>query len=138
MVVWTCSMKLRFSLFYSAFFLLPACEVASQEKVETQLLAESKAEQNPKIRKVAPEGHVITGRLTNEGVVCPAMRGDNGELYVFTDLPEGLNSGDELRVERKMPVRPVASHCDQGQVLKWVKITKLVNGAAGHEWRKNP
>ena len=134
MVVRTCSMKLRFSLFYSAFFLLPACEVASQEKVEAQLLAE----QNPKIRQVAPEGDVITGRLTNEGVVCPAMRGDNGELYVFTDLPEGLNSGDKLRVERKMPVRPVASHCDQGQVLKWVKITKLVNGAAGHEWRKNP
>lgn len=133
---------MKLSLCLSVFFLLNACGVApegklSQDKVPKPGQAQAgdqKLDQKPDL--VAPEGPVIRGTLTEEGVVCQAMRGDNDTLYVFETLPDGLKVGDQLRVERDVPAVPMPSHCDQGEVIKWTAITKLENGKPGQIWRK--
>ena len=40
----------------------------------------------------------VTGRLTNEGVECQAMRGDDGKLYTLTGDLKGFRTGDRVRV----------------------------------------
>lgn len=57
----------------------------------------------------------IVGTLTDEGVECPAMRGDDGELYTLgpRELIRG-EVGDRVRVTGRLAE---ASICMQGTTL---------------------
>lgn len=119
----------------SAFIVLvlSACGAALQSDLEKTA---PKTEPFQKPDQTLSSSRVITGMLTNEGVMCQAMRGEDDILYVFENLPEGLENGDVLRVERDSPTNLMPSHCDQGQVVFWTAITKLENGKPGQIWRK--
>jgi hypothetical protein len=57
----------------------------------------------------------ITGRLTAEGVECPAVRTADGRLYtLLVDDLRGLKPGDRVYVEG---TRAEMSHCMQGITL---------------------
>lgn len=58
----------------------------------------------------------VTGTLTDEGVECPALRGDDGQLYTLTprDL-QGFSVGDRVRVTGKLAER---SFCQQGTTIE--------------------
>jgi hypothetical protein len=63
----------------------------------------------------------LDGTLSNEGVECPALRGDDGRLYTLTDpAAGGFGPGDRVHV-----VGEVAgmSMCLQGIPLTGTKIT---------------
>lgn len=57
----------------------------------------------------------VVGTLTDEGVECPAMRGDDGELYTLgpRDMVRG-EVGDRVRVTGRIAE---ASICMQGTTL---------------------
>lgn len=40
----------------------------------------------------------VTGRLTDEGVECPALRGDDGRLYTLAGDTGGFGPGDRVTV----------------------------------------
>ncbi len=63
----------------------------------------------------------VTGVLTDEGAECPALRGDDGQLYTLTprDL-QGFQVGDRVAVVGKVAER---SFCLQGTTLEVQKIT---------------
>lgn len=135
--MWGRFMKLYLCLF--AACLMSACGVTPKDTPEQETVQKAKLNQgkNQKPDHVSMATHLISGTLTNEGVMCQAMRGDDGILYVFEDLPDELQSGDQLNVERNSAADLVPSHCDQGEVIKWTLITKLVNGKAGQVWHKD-
>lgn len=56
----------------------------------------------------------VTGRLTDEGVECPALRGDDGRLYTLAGDTGGFKPGDRVTV-----VGTVAemSTCMQGTTI---------------------
>jgi hypothetical protein len=56
----------------------------------------------------------VTGRLTDEGVECPALRGDDGKLYTLAGDTGGFEPGDRVTV-----VGTVAemSTCMQGTTI---------------------
>ena len=64
----------------------------------------------------------ITGVLTDEGVECPALRGDDGQIYTLTprDL-QGFEVGDRVAVVGKVAE---ISFCNQGTTLEVQKITE--------------
>lgn len=63
----------------------------------------------------------VTGVLTDEGVECPALRGDDGQLYTLTprDL-QGFEVGDRVTVKGKAAER---SFCNQGTTIEVRSIT---------------
>jgi hypothetical protein len=65
----------------------------------------------------------VTGVLTDEGVECPALRGDDGQLYTLTprDL-QGFQVGDRVAVVGKVAE---ISFCQQGTTLEVQKITAV-------------
>lgn len=64
----------------------------------------------------------VTGTLTDEGVECPAMRGDDGTLYTLTgaDLAP-YETGDRLVVEG---TRAGISFCMQGTTLAVTSVQR--------------
>lgn len=58
----------------------------------------------------------VTGVLTDEGVECPALRGDDGQLYTLTprDL-QGFKVGDRVTVKGKVAE---ISFCNQGTTIE--------------------
>jgi hypothetical protein len=75
--------------------------------------------------RVEPPGEgrtmTIRGQLTDEGVECPAMRGDDGVLYTLLGDLGGLKPGEQVTVEGT----PVAiSFCMQGTTLQVTRITR--------------
>lgn len=62
----------------------------------------------------------VTGVLTDEGVECPALRTDQGELYTLAGDTGGFGVGDRVTVEG-----PVArmSTCMQGTTIAVERIT---------------
>ena len=56
----------------------------------------------------------VRGRLTDEGVECPAMRGDDGKLYTLLGDLKGLRPGDKVCVRGRVAE---ISHCMQGTTL---------------------
>jgi hypothetical protein len=64
----------------------------------------------------------VTGLLTDEGVECPAMRGDDGRLYTLTGNLQGHRQGDRVRV-----VGTVAeiSFCMQGTTVVVEQISRV-------------
>lgn len=63
----------------------------------------------------------ITGTLSNEGVECPALRGDDGKLYTLTDPSSGgFRPGDRVHVAGEVAGM---SLCMQGIPLTGTTIT---------------
>jgi hypothetical protein len=62
----------------------------------------------------------VVGVLTDEGAECPALRGDDGQLYTLTprDL-QGFGVGDRVAVVGKVAE---ISFCNQGTTLEVQKI----------------
>ena len=56
----------------------------------------------------------ISGTLTGEGVECPALRGDDGQLYTLTGDLTGVSVGDQVCVEGQLVE---ISICMQGTTL---------------------
>ena len=67
----------------------------------------------------------VTGVLTDEGAECPALRGDDGQLYTLTPRGStaGFNVGDRVRVVGKVAE---VSFCGQGTTLE-VQSIKAAN-----------
>ena len=58
----------------------------------------------------------VTGVLTDEGVECPALRGDDGQLYTLNrGSTAGFNIGDRVRVVGKVAE---VTFCGQGTTLE--------------------
>jgi hypothetical protein len=65
----------------------------------------------------------VTGTLTDEGVECPALRGDDGQLYTLNrDAVEGFEIGDRVRVTGKVAE---ISFCRQGTTLDVLNIKEV-------------
>ena len=56
----------------------------------------------------------IEGKLTDEGVECPAMRGADGTLYTLAGDLEGFKAGDEVWVEGEVAEMSI---CQQGTTI---------------------
>ena len=69
----------------------------------------------------------VAGVVTEDGVTCRTVRGDDGELYSFTSLPAGLSAGDRVTVEL---VRQDGGSCDQGLQARWRSIVRPASGDA--------
>ncbi len=70
-----------------------------------------------------PDNLVHTrGVITNEGVECPAFRGDDGKLYTLTGISKQFYIGDVLEVVGK-PVD--VSICMQGTTISVISYKKL-------------
>lgn len=63
----------------------------------------------------------VTGKLTNEGVECKAMRGDDGKLYTLTGDLKGFRVGARVKVTGRIAEM---SHCMQGTTLNVEKIER--------------
>lgn len=62
----------------------------------------------------------VTGVLTDEGVECPALRGDDGQLYTLNrGATQGFSVGDRVRVVGKVAE---ISFCGQGTTLDVLSI----------------
>lgn len=60
------------------------------------------------------------GMLTTEGVECPAMRGDDGQLYTLVGDLGGFKPGDRVRVRGELML---ISTCMQGQTIRLSSIS---------------
>jgi uncharacterized protein len=63
----------------------------------------------------------VIGKLTDEGVECKAMRGDDGKLYTLTGDLKGFRTGDRVKVTGRIAEM---SHCMQGATLGVEKIER--------------
>lgn len=67
----------------------------------------------------------ITGRLTDEGVECPALRGDDGKLYTLAGDTKGFRPGDRVTVTGTVAEM---STCMQGTTIGVRTITAASGG----------
>ena len=75
--------------------------------------------------------------MTNEGVECPAIRGDDGTLYTLPSMPRNFEQGDKLNILIALPIVPVASFCQQGQTIDWLRIEWVsASGEVLESWDK--
>jgi hypothetical protein len=63
----------------------------------------------------------VTGKLTNEGAECQALRGDDGKLYTLTGDLKGFRTGDRVKVTGRVAE---VSTCMQGTTLGVEKIER--------------
>src|SRR5688500_11206758 len=81
------------------------------------LLAGCLAAVHPAARAAAQDRAIsVVGVLTDEGVLCRALRGNDGVLYTFrrNQLSDRFQPGDRIRIEGT--VAPV-SICQQGTTI---------------------
>lgn len=64
----------------------------------------------------------VTGRVTDEGVECTAIRGRDGRLYTLAGNAEHLRPGDRVEVVGR---RAEASFCMQGITLEVRRLRRL-------------
>ena len=57
----------------------------------------------------------VRGTLTDEGVECQALRGDDGELYTLTGDLSGFENGDRVKVRGTVAE---VSICQQGTTIE--------------------
>ena len=70
-----------------------------------------------------PAGVTITGVVTEEGVECPAVRGDDGKLYTITGTGrETLRPGMRVRISGSVAE---VSTCMQGITISATKVEAL-------------
>lgn len=60
-------------------------------------------------------GMTVTGVVTGEGVECPSIRGQDGQLYTLVGNLDDLQPGDRVQVQGQ---RAEASFCMQGTTLE--------------------
>ena len=67
------------------------------------------------------ESVTVVGVLTDEGVECPALRGDDGTLYTLTarGMVEAFEVGERLEVEGQVAQ---ISFCQQGTTISVTRI----------------
>lgn len=71
----------------------------------------------------AMEGQLLLeGELTDEGVECPAFRGDDGEIYTLVGDLGDAETGDRVRIVGT-PVE--VSSCQQGTTIEIIEIGLL-------------
>jgi hypothetical protein len=63
----------------------------------------------------------VTGELTDEGVECPALRGEDGRLYTLAGEIGDLGPGDRVRVEGTVAEM---SFCMQGTTIQLESIRR--------------
>ncbi len=63
----------------------------------------------------------VTGKLTNDGVECQAMRSDDGKLYTLIGDLKGFRNGDRVKVTGSIAE---VSFCMQGTTIKVEKIER--------------
>ena len=65
----------------------------------------------------------VVGTLTDEGVTCGAMRGDDGVLYTFgrTATIRSFRTGDRIKIEGKVAA---VSICQQGTTVVVTRVEK--------------
>ncbi len=65
----------------------------------------------------------VEGRMTDEGVTCPAMRSDDDTLYTLIghDDLDDLEPGDRIHVEG---TEPEMSICQQGITLEVTRLER--------------
>ena len=70
-----------------------------------------------------PAAVTVTGTLTDEGVQCQALRGNDGALYTIrrTNAVRALRAGDRIRVEGKTAE---VSICQQGITIDVTRLEK--------------
>jgi len=69
---------------------------------------------------IPPNGILqINGVLTGEGVECPALRGDDGQLYTLAGDLAGASLGDQVCVDGQLVE---ISICQQGITLEIKQI----------------
>jgi len=81
------------------------------------------AESNP-LRMASGTSHSrptirVTGVITDDGVECTALRGDNGRLYTLAGGAGSFKSGDRVRVIGKVAG---ISFCMQGTTIEVRRI----------------
>ena len=65
---------------------------------------------------------IITGRLTDEGVECQALRSDDGQLYTLVGDLGGLKPDARVRASGQ---RLEISHCQQGTTIRVSSIAPV-------------
>lgn len=82
-----------------------------------RVVTKAEEEEEPPSDEIA-----VTGALTDEGVECPALRGDDDRLYTLTgaDLGE-LQAGDRVRVRGSVAR---FSYCMQGTTIEVREIER--------------
>ncbi len=63
----------------------------------------------------------VVGTLNDEGVECPAMRGDDGQLYTLGGDLKGYRSGDRVKVTGEVAEM---STCMQGTTISIESIER--------------
>lgn len=66
----------------------------------------------------------VAGRLTDEGVECPALRTEDGALYTLTGDLGGAQPGDRVVVEGTLPDM---SMCMQGTTIAVARIERSID-----------
>ena len=75
--------------------------------------------------------------MTSEGVECPAVRGDDGTLYTIPSIPHNFEAGDRLNIIIENPIVPMASFCQQGETIDWIRIEQVsASGEILKYWEK--
>lgn len=72
--------------------------------------------------KAMSEPVTIEGVLTDEGVTCPALRGDDGELYTLAGDIGEMQPGQRVRVTGEVAE---VSMCMQGTTIALGEITPV-------------
>jgi len=69
----------------------------------------------------AAETVTVVGTLTDQGVECPAMQGDDGTLYTLTpnDMIGLVSPGARIRVEGSVAEMSI---CQQGVTIEVTKV----------------
>ena len=70
----------------------------------------------------------VIGTLTDEGVECPAMRGDDGKLYTLTPAgaTSGYGPGDRVQVNGTVAEMSI---CQQGTTISVLGVQPMPQGA---------
>jgi Protein of unknown function (DUF5818) len=110
-------------LFAIALVVLSVVVAASRlVDASLRLTAESVAASNQNKSRDSEKTIVVVGKLTDEGVECPALRGDDGKLYTLTPRNlKGFKVGDRVKVVGKVAEM---SFCMQGTTIVVQNITK--------------
>lgn len=94
--------------------------IVAPEQIEEQ--AEVQAEEGSPTAKPKPgETLSLTGKLSAEGVECPAFRADDNALYTLTGDLKGLKAGNRVCLTGTVVE---VSTCMQGTTLKLSSIRK--------------
>ncbi|MEP3891774.1 MAG: hypothetical protein ABJN69_15060 [Hellea sp.] len=127
-------------------FGLTACTASNT--LENTVTAERQTHEaqsyDKKTKDIQSEGTQVSGPvmtlrtvMTAEGVECPAVRGEDGTLYTIPSMPHKFDEGDVLNIIVANPIVPVASFCQQGETIDWIRIEKLsVSGEILKQWEK--